>query len=131
MLDLRCAPAGDWGWFDRAWPLLERAHAEAILSGRQYKSFDEIVRLYEIGHAQLWIALNGDEVRAAMLTTSHGDTLHLWLCGGDGCDWRALGEGIVERARGYFRRVTIDGRRGWGRVLHGFVRCDEGLERII
>ena len=115
---LRCAPPGDAHWFARAWPWLEAACHDATAA--------EVFRQYAAGTAQLWIATEGRALRAACVTQTAGDTLHMWLCGGDGCDWHALGDGIAEAARGSFRRLTIDGRPGWARVL-GFTRAADGL----
>jgi hypothetical protein len=113
---LRCAPAGDVALFMRAMPLLQRALTDAPMC--------EVYEAYKAGTAQLWLAFDGENLRAACVTQS-GEDLHFWLCGGDGCDWRALGDGIAEAARGRFKRMTIDGRPGWRRLL-GFTRGDDG-----
>jgi hypothetical protein len=115
---LACAPAGHWPLFASASPLLMKALAGAPLC--------EVWSEYRKGSAQLWLALDGDEIKAACVTLSQADrTLDFWLCSGSGCDWRALGDEIAESARGHFNRLTITGRRGWARVL-GFVRGDDG-----
>ena len=118
MIRLRCAPAGDASWFARSWPLLELACHDATAA--------EVYAAYKAGTAQLWVATDGRHLRAACVTQTAGDGLHMWLCGGGGCDWRELGDGIADAARGRFRRLTIAGRPGWGRVL-GFTRAADGL----
>lgn len=121
---LACAPAGDPVWFTRALPLLLRALRDGDMT--------EVWAAFRAGTAQLWLALDGAELRAACVTQSDGDALHFWLCGGDGCDWRALGDGIADAARGRFARLTIDGRKGWARVLGGFQRRGDGVwERML
>ena len=121
---LRCAAAGNRGLFDLALPLLLRALVDATP--------DDVFAEYAAGRAQLWLAFDGGEVRAACVTQAAGFDLHFWLCGGDGCDWRALGNEIAAVAKaGGFKRMTIDGRPGWLRVL-GFVRASDGVgERML
>ena len=71
--------------------------------------------------AQLWLAFDGaDNLAAALVTQRSGENLHFWLCGGQGCDWRDLFGKVLWRARcDGIRTSTIDGRRGWQRVLKG------------
>lgn len=123
MTRLACAPAGDNAAFDLAWPHLARVMRDA--------TWADLRRDYEAGTAQLWLALDGDTARAACVTQSAGDALHFWLCAGAGCDWRAMCDAIADAARGRFKRLTIDGRRGWARLL-GFTPDAAGLlERAI
>jgi hypothetical protein len=113
---------GDEAAFLAAVPFLARALKDA--------TWADLRREIDAGTAQLWLALDGDATRAACVTQSGGDTLHFWLCGGDGCDWPALFDGIASAARGRFSRCTIAGRRGWARVL-GFVERGGEMERAI
>lgn len=120
---LRCARAGDVFAFNAALPLLRRALKDALPF--------EVFQQYQDGTAQLWLAFDGDDLKAACVTQTAGDSLHYWLCGGDGCDWRDLGNKIADAARGSFRRLTMEGRPGWTRLL-GFERGSDGMmERIL
>ena len=79
----------------------------------------EVTAQLDCGRAQLWLAIDGN-VRAALVTTRHGDRLHLWLCGGNGCDWPGLLRQIMAFvADSGVTRWTLDGRPGWSRVLKG------------
>jgi len=77
------------------------------------------------GAAQLW---PGE--RSALVTqvfeAPDGPSLHVWLAGGDLGDILALKPGIEAwgRARGCLS-VTIEGRRGWERLLK-----PDGFERV-
>jgi hypothetical protein len=83
------------------------------------------------GVAQLW---PGE--RSAMVTqvfeALDGPSLHVWLAGGELDDILALKPGIEAwaRARGC-RWVTIEGRRGWERLLKagGFERVGDELRK--
>lgn len=120
---LRCEAAGDSAAFDRALPLLGRVLRDDTPEGLR--------GAVEAATAQLWTAWEGDDLRAACVTQSSGDTLHFWLCAGDGCDWPMLFDGIAAAARGRFTRCTIDGRRGWARLLGFRMNGDGLLERAI
>lgn len=79
---------------------------------------NEVMRLVDAGEAQLWTAWGSDVCRAALVTTRHGDTLHLWLCGGHGGNWARLLRQIMDFSRPQgVTRWTVDGRKGWARVL--------------
>lgn len=103
-----------WEWLQ---PAVER-------SGEGWVESD-IADVLERELAQLWLAYDGGRMVAACVTTSHKPTLHFWLCGGEGCDWRRLGVGIMQAAwREGFHDFTIDGRKGWDRLLPGVRRED-------
>ena len=124
-MKLVCAEAGDWPTFVNASPLLVKALGPAPLC--------EVWQNYKRGHAQLWLAFDDEQMRAACVTVTSADTMEFWLCGGTGsvATWRDLGDRIAEAARGHFRRMIITGRPGWGRIL-GFTRNDDGdMERIL
>ena len=83
------------------------------------------------GAAQLWPG------EAAALVTQYladerGACLHIWLAGGDLAEILAMRVGVETwaRARGC-TRVTIEGRRGWTRLLRrwGYRRVGHELER--
>ncbi|WP_304171446.1 hypothetical protein [Phenylobacterium aquaticum] len=83
------------------------------------------------GRAQLWAG-----ERAAMVTQvadeTAGRALHVWLAGGDLSDILALKPGVEAwgRAQGC-DYVTINGRRGWARILRsdGFTRIGDELRK--
>jgi hypothetical protein len=76
--------------------------------------------LLSTADAQLWTAWDGMDCRAALVTTRHEEILHLWLCGGRGADWADLLRRIMEfAARDGVTGWTVDGRKGWTRVLKG------------
>ena len=83
------------------------------------------------GRAQLWAG-----EAAAMVTQcvvdERGRCLHVWLAGGDLEEILAMRPGVEAWARAHgCGRVTINGRRGWSRVLrrHGYARVGDELER--
>lgn len=79
---------------------------------------NELMRMVNAGEAQLWTAWGSDLCQAALVTTRHGDTLHLWLCGGHGADWARLLRQIMAFSRSQgVTNWTVDGRKGWQRVL--------------
>lgn len=120
---LRCAAPGDLATFEAALPLLGRVLRDDTPAG--------LWAALGASTAQLWTATDGDDLRAVCVTQSGGETLHFWLCAGDGCDWPALFDGIAATACGRFTRFTIDGRKGWARLLGFTVAADGLLERNI
>lgn len=79
---------------------------------------NEILRMINAGEAQLWTAWGSGVMRMALVTTRHGDTLHLWLCGGSGGDWAMLLRRLMAFAKTQgVTNWTVDGRKGWRRVL--------------
>ena len=84
-----------------------------------------LMAMVNADEAQLWTAWASDVCQAALVTTRHGDTLHLWLCGGHGADWGNLLTRIMAFARADgVTRWTVDGRKGWQRVLKGVPNGD-------
>jgi len=83
------------------------------------------------GQAQLWVGET-----AAMVTQCvdepAGRSLHVWLAGGDLAEILRLKPGVEAwgRAQGC-SRVTLNGRKGWARVLRplGFVIVGDELVR--
>lgn len=107
-----------WDWLA---PAVER-------SGEAWVESD-VADMLDRDMAQLWLAYENGRMRAAcvvQLFDAGGKRgLHFWLCGGAGCDWRRLGVGIMQHAwRHGITEFTIDGRRGWDRLLPG-VRREE------
>ena len=86
---------------------------------------DEVVSALATGEAQLW---PGE--RAALVTQLiRPDCLHVWLAGGDLAEILAMRPGLEAwgRAQGA-RAMTINGRRGWARVLARFGFEPDGEE---
>jgi hypothetical protein len=93
----------------------------------------DVIDAVESGTAQLWIAHEGDSVRMAGVTTRSGAVCHVWqLAGRDWRGWLKLAtETLKDAAReGGCTRITIDGRKGWQRLLapYGFTAAGELLE---
>lgn len=106
-------PASSYLWLD-AWRWLEPAAAKAAEGVVE----SDVAALLDQQMAQLWLAYRGDDMVAACVTQRHGDCLHFWLCGGDGCDWRRLGDAIMEcAAMDGCDTFSFGGRRGWLRYL--------------
>ncbi|HYE38227.1 hypothetical protein [Methylocaldum sp.] len=96
-------------------PVLEqlercRPFLEPVLEATPW---EELSRQVASGHAQLW---PGES--AAMVTRVIGDTLEVWLGGGDLKELLQLQDGVAAFGRSMgCSRATIEGRAGWGRVL--------------
>jgi len=74
----------------------------------------------------------GDD--CAMLSEAEGETLHIWLGGGSLKGLLRLRLWAEDQARSWgFKRVTIDGRSGWTRLLerHGYAMRDGLLEKML
>lgn len=108
--------------FDRAWPWL----AAAIKHGRQIEvQPGPVLALVLSNQATLW---PGE--RAAMVTqllsSAEGRFLHVWLAGGSLAELLAMRAGIEAWGRVQGAEfMSIDGRRGWDRLLRPF-----GYERV-
>ena len=90
----------------------------AVERGGEGVTEDELLSDIRSGMAQLWLVYRDGAMVAAAVTQVGGDSLHFWLCGGFGCNWRDCVAQVMQFAteRG-IRKYTIDGRRGWQRVL--------------
>lgn len=108
------------------WPVVSSLLKPALERGGD-SSLDEVMAEVDEGRAQLWIAHRAEDVRMALVTQAAGDALHLWLCGGrEMPSWLGFLDTLKAAAReGGFKRLTIDGRRGWGRVL-GWAKGPDG-----
>ena len=91
----------------------------------------EVVADLASGMAQIWEGEGAGLVTQCVAGLS-GRSLHVWLAGGNLREIIALRPGVEAwaRAQGCVR-VTIDGRRGWAKVLRGwgYVIGDGVLER--
>ncbi len=120
------AAEGAVGWARyRAW-LLPALQAECA-------SEAELLEDILSGRAQLWAG-----EAAAMVTQRVCEDgvrrLHVWLRGGDLAQLLAMRPGIEAWARGQgCKRITIDGRAGWSRVLRrlGYAAIGNQLQRTL
>lgn len=92
---------------------------------------DEVLNELILGRAQLWEGDSG----AVVTRCFPPDHFHIWLAGGDLGGVMALLAGGIAWARPMgLKRLTVNARKGWTRVLrdHGFTMSDGGyLERVI
>ena len=93
----------------------------------------ELLAALAADQAQLWAGEAGALV-TELVWEADGPCLHIWLGGGDLAGLLALRPGLEAYARGRgCRSVTIDGRRGWSRVLRrcGYAPVGNELKRIL
>jgi hypothetical protein len=91
----------------------------------------EVLALLAANQAQLWAA-----ERAAMVLQllKPPPTLHIWLAGGEMTDLLDMRGGMEAWARSQgCEFVTINGRRGWARVLkpYGYVPDAEEVRKAL
>lgn len=115
------------------WPVVGPMLAPSIARGDA--SLDEVLEALGSGHAQLWIAHEGEAVWMAMLTQCGGGAVHIWHLGGRGpARWLHLIDELKRRAseRG-FAKLTVEGRKGWQRLLapYGFTAAGGVLEAVL
>lgn len=122
-------PASDLDlWLDRiGWHL-----AEMCASG-QFEP-EDLVEQIRRRERQLWLAVDGDDVRCALLTIVQADrfsTVTVTHCVGSGFrDWLHLWPVIEEWARQIgSKRVEALTRPGWERVLTGLRKTHVLLEK--
>lgn len=109
------------------WPAVAPLLIPAIEQGGE-ATFNEVAEEIDAGLAHLWIAHEGEDVRMALVTQHASDgSFHLWLCGGrEMSTWLRFLPVVKAAARDAgCDRLTIDGRRGWGRVL-GWAKAPDG-----
>lgn len=93
----------------------------------------ELVRQLLAGQAQVWPGETGAIV-TQVLADEDGRSLNVWLAGGNLAGVLALAPGIEAWARAMgCAWVSIDGRRGWTRVLrnHGYRRVGGELRKAL
>lgn len=86
----------------------------------------ELIADLNAGAAQLW-----EGVRSAFVTQVSPEprTMHCWLAGGDLAELRSLVPGIEAHARAIgCLFASVDGRKGWERVLRPYGYEREGAE---
>lgn len=91
---------------------------------------DVVVRLLE-GSAQLWL---GEASAMVTEVVREPRSVHFWLGGGDMAELISLIPGIAAWGRMMgCRAITIEGRKGWDRVLKGrdFRRNGDLLRKAI
>lgn len=98
----------------------------ALTDGSEDDLVDDICR----GLAQLWTGR-----RSAIVTQLvRPSSIHCWLAGGDLNEIIALMPGLESygRALGY-TFATVDGRKGWDRVLrpYGYLRVGDELQKVL
>lgn len=93
-------------------------------------AWNECARLFDTGHAQLWMS---DE--AALISRKDGDTLELWLCGGRVVNASDRFLKVIEQAAkdSGLQWMRVTGRKGWDRHLAkwGWVKMGEDLVKDI
>lgn len=87
---------------------------------------DEVLELLASNQAQLW---QGDRSAMVLQLLRPPPTLHIWLAGGEMGDLLNMRGGMEAwgRTQGC-EFVTINGRRGWARVLGPFGYLPDGEE---
>lgn len=86
----------------------------------------ELLTELEANRAQLW---RGDRAAMVVMLITPPPTLHIWLAGGDLDDLLNMRGGLEAWARSQgCEQVTINGRRGWNRVLAPFGYEPDGEE---
>lgn len=91
----------------------------------------ELLALLEANQAQLWL---GDRSALVVQLLRPPPTLHIWLAGGDLDDVLSLRAGLEAWGRSQgCEYMTINGRRGWERVLapHGYLPEGEELRKTL
>lgn len=99
------------------WPRVEQMLASAISPSDG--TMDEVLQCIKDQSAQLWVAVDGDTVRAACVTYLMGGCCHIWICAGSQRqDWMKYLECIKEWARHHeCDRISLRGRKGWARIF--------------
>ncbi|WP_454760579.1 hypothetical protein [Caulobacter segnis] len=102
---------------------------KAISRANDGSSIAELESELASGRALLWVG-----ERSALVTTVHGQDMHIWLGCGDLTELKSLDAGICAhaRARGC-SALTINGRSGWARALRalGFVPDGDELRKLL
>lgn len=116
-------------------PEVWTACRSSLLPALRAEDGDEAALRAEIlsGGAQLW-AGEGGALVTQCVEGPEGRSLHVWLAGGRLATILSLRAGIEAWARGHgCRAITIEGRRGWARVLRadGYRRHGEILKRSL
>ena len=108
---------------------LVRGHLEPALDPTETLTWADVARKVEAGEANVW---RGHD--CAMVTEPEGLTLHVWLGGGSLKGLLKLRPWAEEYARELgFKRVTINGRPGWERLLKrwGYAMHNGLLEKML
>lgn len=126
------APAVAVDIWDRISPMIDAGYAAAD----EFMPSDMVYRM-ATGRTLVWVAIEGDDIRAAMTTelVPMRSGLVCWMCqcGGDGLkEWSAMHSKVEEYARAEgCVRVILRGRVGWQRALEGFTVRNVQLEKVL
>ena len=91
----------------------------------------DLARALRTGRARLWMG-EGAVLATELAAEPDGPCLHVWLAAGRLSAVLALRPGLEAWARGAgCTRITLDGRKGWARVLapFGYRRAGHEIER--
>lgn len=111
------AVAPDYDLLRLTWPRVEPMLSEAAM--RDGQDINDVLERLIDGDAQLWVAVDGDNVRVACVTYIVSRCCHLWICAGSQRqDWISFLDYIKEWARHHeCDRMSLRGRKGWARVF--------------
>lgn len=107
--------------------ILREGLEKALKRGGEGDTLQDLELALAAGSALLWIG-----ERSGLVTTRHGYDLHVWLGCGDLRELKSIAPGVFAHARAIgCTDITIEGRRGWDRVLRdlGFVRDGDELRK--
>lgn len=108
------------------WGAARRHLLPALIDGTEDDLVDEISR----GLAQLWTGRHAALVTQLVRPAS----IHCWLAGGDLDEILALMPGVESYGRAMgCAFATVDGRRGWARVLrpYGYLPVGSELQKVL
>lgn len=111
------------------WGAVRKLLDDAVRRGKN--EWPDVIAALMTGRAQLWLTVTDRPINATV-TLLDGDTLEVWLCGGEVLSG-ALPylETIIEAAKADgVTRGRIIGRRGWDRVLSAYGWRREGDELV-
>jgi hypothetical protein len=114
---------------DKLWPIVSGLIKKAI--DRGFLQFAEVEKSVLSGDWLLWLVVDSQQIRAALVTMLTHDACEIVALSGFGAgDWIHLIKGIEKYARAEGRaRVRIIGRKGWARLLPDYQQAAVVLER--
>lgn len=117
---------------ENVWPHVEKLIGAAI-DRVDFSNFRDVESEVYRGGALLWIAWDGERIRAAAVTAINNRVCEIVACGGRGLrEWIHLIKDLENYAREEnCERMRIIGRTGWKRVLPDYKQSCVVLERLI